>query len=226
MGFVAGIDEAGRGPVFGPLVMAIVACEQKDKDFLNKIGVKDSKLLTPKKRNKLARLIKKAMPHAIIKIPPSRIDKALQHPKSSLNILEAETSGKLIKRLLEKTSIQKIILDLPSKNKESYIASVRSQLSFPANAIPIIAEHKADLRYAEVAAASILAKVARDKAIATLAKKLHLSLGSGYPADATTIHCLHEHFTQLKKEKIIRLEWKTTKELLNKRQQTTLSTFN
>ncbi len=225
MGFIAGIDEAGRGPVLGPMVMAIVACEQKDVDFLNQIGVKDSKLLTLAKRNKFSRIIKQRLAHAIIKVSPVDVDKSLANPNSSLNDLEAYTSGKLIRRIIEKQSIKNIILDLPSKNKEDYVQKVRSQLKFPANAIPIKAEYKADLNYVQVAAASILAKVARDKAMATLSKKLNLSLGSGYPADATTIHCLHEHFDKLKKEKLVRLEWKTTKEFLEKKRQTTLKKF-
>ncbi|MCF7798386.1 ribonuclease HII [Candidatus Woesearchaeota archaeon] len=225
MGFVAGIDEAGRGPVLGPMVMAVVAGEQKDVDFLNQIGVKDSKLLTPIKRNKLARIIKQRLPHAIIKVSPKDIDKSISNPHSSLNDLEAFTSGKLIKRLIQKVSVQKIILDLPSKNKEDYVAKVRSQLSFPASAIPILAEYKADLNHAQVAAASILAKVTRDKAIEKMAKKLNLRLGSGYPADANTIHCLYENFNKLKEYEFVRLEWKTTKELLNKKRQTTLKTF-
>ncbi len=226
MGFVAGIDEAGRGPVLGSMVMAIVAAKQKDISFLQQIGVKDSKLLTPLKRNKLARIIKQKLPHAIIKVSPKDIDTSLLSKNSSLNDLEAYTSGKLIKRIIAKASIQNIILDLPSKNKDDYVRKVRSQLSFPANAIPIKAEYKADLHYMPVAAASILAKVTRDASIASAKKRLNLNLGSGYPADATTIHCLYEHFEKLKKEKLIRLEWKTTKELLEKRRQTTLKKFS
>jgi len=225
MGFVAGIDEAGRGPVLGPLVMAIVACEQKHIDLLNQIGAKDSKLLTPAKRVKLARIIKKNMPYAIIKVSPADIDKSISDKHNSLNDLEAHISGKLIKLISKQVSVKNIILDLPSKNKIDYVIKVRSKLSFPGNAIPIQAEYKADLHHAPVAAASILAKVTRDASMATIGKKLNLLVGSGYPADATTIHCLHEHFDKLKKEKIIRLEWKTTKVLLEKRRQMTLGKY-
>lgn len=225
MGAIAGVDEAGRGPVLGPMVMAIVACEPKDKALLQKMGVKDSKLLTPKKRNDLFRLIRKHFAHAIIKVPITEIDKHVESKTSSLNRLEAITSGKLIRRLCEKTSVSKIILDLPSKNKDSYIKDVREKLTFPENAITITAEYKADLNHVEVAAASILAKVTRDKAIKTIEKKIGSPIGSGYPADPNTIKALNENFDLLVKEKIIRTSWKTTKILLEEKSQRKLLDF-
>ena len=225
MGVVAGIDEAGRGPVLGPLVMAVVACKEGDKEFLNKIGVRDSKLLTPAKRVKLFRLIRTRCEHAIIKVSPIEIDAALRDPKSSLNELEALTSGKLIRRVTAKISVSKIILDLPSRSMESYIDAVRRKLSFPANAIPITAEYQADRNHIEVAAASILAKVTRDRTMRTLERRLGVLLGSGYPADETTIAGLHKHFALLCKHKVVRLEWRTTKELLEARRQRRLTNF-
>ncbi|MBN1175416.1 ribonuclease HII [Candidatus Woesearchaeota archaeon] len=225
MGAIAGIDEAGRGPVLGPMVMAIVACEPKDKILLQKMGVKDSKLLTPKKRNDLFRLIRKHFAHAIINVPVDEIDKHVDGKTSSLNRLEAITSGKLIRRICEKTSVSKVILDLPSKNKESYIKDVREKLSFPENAIPITAEYKADLNHIEVSAASILAKVTRDKALKTMEKKIGVQIGSGYPADPNTIKSLDENFKLLVKEKLVRMSWKTTKELIEKHAQRRLGDF-
>ena len=225
MGMIAGIDEAGRGPVLGPMVMAIVACKKSDVDFLNKIGVKDSKLLTPNKRVKLARIIKQKLPHAIIKVSPQEIDRAVRNEKTSLNTLEADVSGKLIRRITQKVSVSQIILDLPSKNKKEYVDRVRKKLSFPENAIPIKAEFKADLNYVQVAAASILAKVARDAAIKSLEKKLKLILGSGYTSDHITIKSLHDNFNKLVKEKLVRTSWKTVAELLEERRQTKLSNF-
>jgi len=226
MSRVCGIDEAGRGPVLGPLVMAIVACTEKDIDFLKKIGVKDSKLLNPYKRKKLAKIIKARCPHTIIKVSPKQIDASLNNENSSLNILEAEISGKLINRIAKKTEISKIIVDLPSKNKESYVTTIRDKLIFPTNALPIIAEYKADLNYIQVSAASILAKVARDAAMKSYEKRLELVLGSGYPADPNTIKAFNDYFEILVKEKLVRLSWKTTKNLIQKREQTTLSKFS
>lgn len=225
MGMIAGVDEAGRGPVLGPMVMAIVACKPKDTEFLNQIGVKDSKLLTESKRKKLARIIKQKFPHAIIKVTPQEIDKAVKGEKTSLNTLEADVSAKLIRRITQKASVKNIILDLPSKNKQEYIDRVKKKLQFPQNAIPIKAEYKADLNYPQVAAASILAKVTRDAAIKTMEKKLDIKLGSGYTSDHHTIKSLHDNFNKLVKEKVARTSWKTVEEIINERKQTKLSNF-
>lgn len=205
--------------------MAVVACRQQDIDTLNTIGVKDSKQLTPKKRKKLARLIKQKLPHAIIKVSPKDIDKAVEGKKTSLNTLEADTSTKLIRRIVQKANLSKVILDLPSAGKQEYLDRVKKGLSFPANAIPIEAEFKADEKYIPVAAASILAKVTRDAAIKSLEKKLNLTLGSGYPSDNITVKSLHNNFNKLVKEKIARTSWSTVKEILEERRQTKLSNF-
>ncbi len=223
--YEAGIDEAGRGPVLGPMVMAIVCASPKDIAFLNKIGVKDSKLLSPAKRLKLSRLIRQKLPHVIIKVSPKTIDSSLNDSNNSLNILEATTSTKLINRLSKKCSFQKVILDLPNKNKENYLFNVRKKLSSTISELEIIAEYKADLNYAIVSAASIIAKVARDSSMRTLEKKLGFPIGSGYPADPNTVKSLKKNFDTLKKEGIIRMSWKTVKNLLMEKTQKSLDEF-
>ncbi len=222
---VGGIDEAGRGPVIGPMVMAIVACTEAEKQILNKIGVKDSKQLSPAKRTKLARIIKDKLPYAIIKSNPNEIDRALRSETSSLNFLEADISGKLIKQVSKKVSLSSVMLDLPSKNKEQYIDRTRKKLKFPLDALTIKAEFKADENYVEVSAASILAKTTRDAAIKTIEKKLGFPIGSGYPADPNTIKALNEHYEELLAIGALRTEWKTIKNLLEKREQTNLNNF-
>ena len=205
----AGIDEAGRGPVIGPMVMAILAIEEKDRQVLNKMGVKDSKLLTKAKRTKLARLLKQSFPHVIISVPPSTIDKAVMNPDDSLNLLEARTFSKLIARLQKKADIKEVMLDLPAKNKEVYLEAVTKTLKN----IAVHAEFKADLHYPEVAAASILAKTTRDAAMRKEEKSIGIPLGSGYPADPVTKIALKEHFTILKDLPLLRKSWKTVQNL-------------
>ena len=71
MTLICGIDEAGRGPVIGPMVMAGVLVEKTDIPKLKSMGVKDSKLLTKKQRNQLfKKIIKTFKQHKIIIIPP------------------------------------------------------------------------------------------------------------------------------------------------------------
>jgi ribonuclease HII len=225
MSVVGGVDEAGRGPVLGPMVMAIVAASPSKIEFLKKIGVKDSKLLTKKERKKLFRLIKQKLPHAIIKVSPKEIDKSLNGEKTSLNTLEAYTSARLIQKVAEKSSIKKVILDLPSKNKEEYISQVRKKLKFPLNALNIIAEFKADINYPVVSAASILAKVTRDAEIKKIEKKLGFPIGSGYPSDPYTIESLKKNFNKIIEANVARTSWKTVKEILETKAQTRLNNF-
>lgn len=225
MSSIAGVDEAGRGPVIGPMVMAIVATNPTNLEFLKTIGVKDSKLLSEKKRNELFREIKKNLPHAIIKVKPEEIDKHVISETSSLNDLEAITSAKLIKLIAKECSIKSVMLDLPSKNKGEYLRMVKSKLQFPLSSLDIDAEFKADLNYIVVGAASILAKVTRDREIKKIERKVGFPIGSGYPSDKYTIASLHKHFVVLKEEKVVRLSWSTVKDLLIERSQTKLENF-
>ena len=221
-----GIDEAGRGPVIGPLVMAIVACSDDDKQFFNKLGVKDSKQLSSAKRVKLARIIRKRCAHAIVKLSPAKIDKALISKDSSLNCLEAETSRKLINMILKKvnpTAIGRVMLDLPSKNVLAYITRVRGEENF--GDLNIVAEFKADENYIEVSAASILAKTVRDATMKHLEKNLNLKLGSGYPSDPNTKQSLRLNFEKLKSEGVLRMQWKTISNLLDEKTQRKLGDF-
>ena len=72
---IAGIDEAGRGAVAGPLVVAGVCCDKKTESMLRKMGVKDSKLLTPAKRERLAEAIEKTVKDVVVlKVGPCKID--------------------------------------------------------------------------------------------------------------------------------------------------------
>lgn len=202
----SGVDEAGRGPVLGPMVMAVVAISPGDEAILNKMGVKDSKKVPKNKRNKLSRIIRKHFPHVIIKVSPKDIDSAVTGDNDSLNLLEARTTTKLLNRLSEKARLTTTMIDLPSKNKHTYLQAVTLNLN---TTIKIEAEFKADENYPAVAAASILAKVARDSSMATASKRLGINLGSGYPSDPVTKIALQKHLPTLLNSGICRQSWKT-----------------
>ncbi len=225
MEYIAGVDEAGRGPVLGPMVMSIVASRKQDNAAFNKLGIKDSKVVPKLKRKKLARRIKEISPNITIKVSPKEIDKALRSETSSLNELEAKTTARLITRLFKIVKCKEVMLDLPSKNKEQYIASVKKYLPTTLQSLTIKAEFKADENYVYVSAASILAKVARDASILAQEKRLKISLGSGYPADPNTIIALKKHFSILDKEYVLRKEWKTVKNILEAKKQSSLGDF-
>ena len=210
MNIYAGVDEAGRGPVLGPMVMCIVAANQEQKGQLNKLGCKDSKQLTPLKRNKLARAIKQLCAHVIIKVSPQEIDDAVISDTSSLNVLEAVTTAKLINRLNKKTPITSVMIDLPDKNKQRYLETIMNNVQN--KNIHIDAQYKADENDVTVAAASIIAKVTRDKSLETQTKKHQLPFVSGYPGDPNTKKALEGHYKAYKQAGLVRRSWKTAKE--------------
>jgi len=177
---ICGTDEAGRGPVFGPLVIAGVTIQ--DDSELKEIGVRDSKKLTPNKREILAKKIREiAEKYEIIIISASDIDD--MRKVMTLNELEVSAFSKII----EKLHPDVCYVDSADVNQERFGMDILSKLSFKPK---IISKHKADDIYPIVGAASIIAKTTRDENVRKIAqeleKKLNLPLGSGYPADPIT----------------------------------------
>ena len=199
---VLGIDEAGRGCVIGPLFLAgfLIPEEYQLIDRLNDLGVNDSKLLLSKKRDELAKEIKKiAQGYKIAKVQPSLID------KFSINDLEVKFSAQLINHL----SPQRTYLDVPASGKgiKRYCQAVGSLCLNTDH--KIIGANKMDSHNVLVAAASILAKTEREKHVKILRKK-YGDFGSGYPSDPKTIKWL----TEWKKNRgqwpiIVRKKWST-----------------
>ena len=199
---VLGIDETGRGCVIGPLFLAGFLIPEEDYliDRLNSLGVNDSKLLLPKKRDELARHIKKiAHGYKISKVRPWMID------KYSINDLEIKFSAQLI----NKFSPHRIYLDVPASGNgvRNYCRSIGS-LCLSQNH-KIVGANKMDSANVLVAAASILAKSAREKHLKIL-KKRYGDFGSGYPSDPVTIKWLKSwHKTKGEWPNIVRRKWST-----------------
>lgn len=175
-----GIDEAGRGPVIGPLVMAAVAVED---DSQIPAGVADSKTLSKSRREELYEQII-LLPHKITVVPAAEVDEAVfEH---NLNWLEADHSAQLIRAL----SCKKAILDCPSRNIPAYAEYVSSR----APGVEVHAQFRADSEHRVVAAASILAKVVRDREASRLHEVAGFDFGSGYLTDPKTQLFLNKHF--------------------------------
>ena len=216
---ICGIDEAGRGPVIGPLVMAGVLIKEKDESKLSDIGVKDSKLLTKQQRNALYdKIIKIVKKYKIIITEPEEIDKAVKGENNlNLNWLEANKSAEIINTL----NPEKAIIDCPSNNINKYKDYLSKKIKDKKT--ELILEHKADLNYPVVAAASILAKVTRDNEIEKIKKKIKVDFGSGYPADPVTREFLEKNHH--KYQKIFRKSWSSYSVLENKKKQKKLFDF-
>lgn len=209
----AGIDEAGRGPVLGPLVVAGVAVP--DAQVLVDLGCKDSKRLTPARRVRLARLIED-LPDATIHvetIEPADLDAEMA--QGSLN--------EVVLRRFQSTAAvlgaERTVVDAADVDAARFGSRIAQAL--PKGAV-VVSEHQADDHHAVVAAASIIAKVRRDSALDELARRLErrlpMELGSGYPSDPKTVAFLAawmERFGGLPPG--TRRRWKTAQRLLDDR---------
>jgi ribonuclease HII len=178
---VAGLDEAGRGCVIGPLVVAGVVFHKESIEKLRDYGVKDSKLLNRKKREGLESIIKElSLSYKYFEISPKTIDKVVlkNRPLRKLNYLETMVMAKLIRDLRP----DEAYVDPTDVNFERCAKQIISVIPFD---VKIICEPKADLKFVVTAAASILAKTRRDKIISELREK-YGDFGSGYPSDKKT----------------------------------------
>ncbi len=201
---ICGIDEAGKGPVIGPMVMAGVLVDEEGSASLKAIGVKDSKLLTIGMMRKLYGKIKKiASKYKIVVISPQEIDAALESEELNLNWLEAHKSAEIINALKP----QKAIIDSPSNNVANYKRYLMKLLDN--KQIDVAVEHKADLHHVECGAASILAKVTREDEIERIKKRIGANFGSGYPSDPVTKAFLEKSIS--KHPEIFRKSWATYK---------------
>ncbi len=177
---ILGIDEAGRGPIIGPMVMCGVLIEEGQEKELEQLGVKDSKLLSPAVRERIAKELIKKYKHHIVIVSPIEIDSVVGSGKTkNLNWLEAEKAGIIVNALKP----DKVIIDCPSPNLKAYTDFIKERVDGKRD---IVCEHKADAKYLPVAAASIIAKVTRDAEIEKLRKHVGIDFGSGYPADPKT----------------------------------------
>jgi ribonuclease HII len=206
---IAGVDDAGRGAVIGPLVIAGVLLDEKDIPKLVALRVRDSKLLSPKRREELSGAIRPlVLKYHVEKLWPKEIDKVVNsHIKlQKLNRLEAQTMAKVIDALKP----DKAIVDASDVNAARYKEHILESLSYKPE---IISEHKADRNYPIVSAASIIAKVERDKAIAELTQKFG-EMGCGYPTDSQTIAFLEDWLKQYGEySDFVRKSWKPAKKL-------------
>lgn len=225
MPIIAGIEEAGRGPVIGPMVMAIAVINAQKISYLSEIGVKDSKKLSPKRRDSLFDQLKEILDaYKYIIISPQEIDAALESENSNLNWLEAEKSIELYNLIIKEIHIDQLILDCPSTNIESYRAYLEKRMHIDPQCL--IAEHKADENYPIVSAASITAKVIRDREIQKLQKKYKIDFGSGYSSDPRTQNFLREWMKNHNKlPEFVRKSWITARNILNEAKQRKLDDF-
>lgn len=211
---ICGVDEAGKGSVLGPMVVAAVGAQSAD--VFSDLGVKDSKDLTQKERERLFSLIKKRCRIAMVVIPAEEID-AIRR-EMTMNACVARAHAQVIEKLAPATAY----IDACDVNPFRYAQTVRSHLTVPCE---LVSEHHADSTYPVVSAASIVAKVTRDREITKISKKFG-EIGSGYPSDPITISYLSTYIDEHRAPPpIARRGWKTVIVMLAKKSQSSLSAF-
>ncbi len=204
---ICGADEAGRGPVIGPMVVAAVKVD--DDSFLREIGVRDSKKCTPQRRERLAREIMENCEYALKVVEPEEIDRMRE--SMTMNELEVKIFADVLKELC--TDGCEIFLDAADVNEERFGEEIKALLGMD---VKVVAKHGGDDMFPVVSAASIIAKVRRDAEIEEMKKELG-EIGSGYPSDPIT----QEFLRKWVKEHgdlppHTRRSWKTAKKALER----------
>jgi len=222
---IAGIDEAGRGPLIGPLVIAVAAISEEKMHLLKELGVKDSKLLTEKQREDILKELEKIVHYELIVLTPQVIDEAVLSKSYNLNWLEADNAASLLNKIDVKLSnnVSKAIIDCPSNNIPAYTSYFEKNVDN--KDIKLVVEHKADLNHLIVGAASIIAKVTREKEIEKIKRRINIDFGSGYPSDPKTRNFLDKYHDDKKLGFLFRKSWAPYQDMTKRLQQKCLGEF-
>ena len=221
MSLICGSDEAGRGPAVGSLFIVGAMFNEEDIEKLKEAGIKDSKLLTHKKRKELAKIIEKlAVEIKVIKVSPKEIDEAVLDDNGfNLNWLEAKKQAEIINQLKP----HKMIIDCPSPNIKAYTNYLKKLIDPQLlETMQLVIEHRAE-KFMPVAAASIIAKCKREEEVLEIEKITGESIGSGYSSNPVCQNFLKENFD--KYPEFIRKSWSTFKVLDNQKKQKSLEEF-
>jgi ribonuclease HII len=212
---LGGIDEAGRGSVIGPLVIAGISFDPTGVESIRNEGITDSKKLSVQKRETLyTKILQSAVSVFVCKISPITIDNYVNYKK--LNVLES----RFMTIIADNLRADKIIIDAcdvkPDRFKQSILKNLTSK------SVKIYCFHKADTDNLIVSAASIIAKVTRDREIKKIEETLCKKIGSGYPSDPSTKLFLRNHLFDNENKKYIRFSWSPVKNMINECAQTKL----
>ena len=213
---ILGIDEAGRGPVMGPMVYACAYWkEEYDENIRKKFKFNDSKALKPEEREKMFEQIKShpnIIRYELIVLTSDYISKEmLKRQKVSLNQISQDSAKSLIKTAIDKkVNVRKIFVDTVGP-AGSYQTLLKNSLED--RTIEVTVEPKADAKYECVSAASIVAKVTRDKNIEIIEKE-DKDCGSGYPSDPKTKEWLKDNYDNIFGfGREVRFSWKTVENM-------------
>jgi ribonuclease HII len=208
---IAGVDEAGRGPMIGPMVVCGVLIESKHLPSLKRMGARDSKVLSPRRRAELSQAINNIATKVELEII-SAYDIDSYRKKMTLNEIEVRAFIAILKKLRP----EEAYLDAADVKADRFGTTIGDRSGLTKLGCKIISEHKADAKYPIVSAASIVAKHKRDSIIESLHHE-YGDFGSGYPADPKTVEFVKGYIIENKKlPLIIRTSWESVKKLEDK----------
>jgi len=215
---VLGADEAGKGPVLGPMVAGAVRADVTDLPP----GLADSKQLSPGRREELAAELRDGpeIRVATATIDPTRIDA----PETDMNSLGIEAQAQAVAAVAEPGD--DVIADAADTDESRFGRRLRDAVEEAGTVVDVTAEHGADETHAVVSAASVVAKVERDRLVADIDAAYDRDVGSGYPSDPTTRSFLAEYVGEHGElPACARTTWSTCEDVLAAAEQSGLSDF-
>lgn len=219
---VCGIDEAGRGALIGPMTIAGVSLDKKLEAKLKALGVKDSKELSPKKREELYKHIGEiAKEVVVLKVPACKIDK-YRNQKINLDRIEAMKMADIIRVI----DAEVFYVDSLEFNSGKFKKMIMEYLPQEKKGVNLVVENYMDESVVVVGAASIMAKVERDSAIEEIKKETGVDVGVGYSHDDRTVKFVEDLIKSGKElPDYVRKTWVTTQMLQERTLQGKLKDF-
>ena len=220
MGKILGIDEAGRGPVIGSMFVGGFLVDEDKIEDLEELGVKDSKKLSDKKRERIRDQLEDVGEVFLEEITASEIDDL----REVMSLNEIELKG--FADIVDSSEPDEVFMDLPEPDGERFIGKVKDLLDINGEKIDFTAEHGADDTFPVVSAASIVAKSARESHVEELHRKYGYDFKSGYPHDEPTIEFLKDFVDE--KDRLpeeTRLSWSTAERILKEQKQNSIGDY-
>ncbi len=217
-----GVDEAGKGPVLGPMVVAAVRAAPADLPD----GVADSKRLAPARREELAAELRanEAIDVDVAAVSVDRID----DPATDMNALTVAGHAEAVAAVArDEADADVVVADASDVDAARFGRRLREGAADRGAHVEVTAEHGADDAHPVVGAASVVAKVERDRRVAALAEAYaDYDVGSGYPSDLTTRTFLREYVrTEGSLPDCARASWATCDDVLAAAEQSALDDF-
>ena len=216
---VVGADEAGKGPVLGPMVAGAVRAEPAALPD----GLDDSKKLSPARREELAAELREQpdIRVATAVVTPDEIDA----PKTDMNSLGVAAQAEAVAAVAEPG--EELFADAADTDAERFGRRLRDAvLDTGGPELDVTAEHGADETYPVVSAASVVAKVERDRRMSAIDAQYDRAVGSGYPSDATTRTFLEGYVAaHAELPACARASWATCEDVLAAAEQSGLGEF-